>query len=92
VRIAIDLPKKQIEALDTYAESKGLTRGDVVRAAITTYLPAKKTSEKKKKRDLNYWRKHPAFGSEKKPKGFDSVEYVRKLRAEWEHRARMYNY
>ena len=89
MRIAIDLPKKQIEALDTYAESKGLSRGDVVRETITTYLPAKRTTEKRKKID---WRKHPSFGSEKRPKRFDSVEYVRKLRSEWDHRARMYNY
>jgi hypothetical protein len=52
-----------------------------VRESVAAYLP-----EKRKKRDINYWRNHPAFGSEKMPKGFDSVEYVRKLRAEWDHR------
>ena len=82
MRTIVDLPKEQIEALDTYAKSKGVSRAAVVREAVATYLPEKK----KKKRDLNYWRNHPAFGSEKKPKGFDSVEYVRKLRAEWDHR------
>ena len=50
----------------------------VVREAVATYLPTKK-----KKID---WRKHPSFGSWKPPRGFDSVEYVRKLRAEWDHR------
>jgi hypothetical protein len=82
MRTIVDLPKEQIEALDAYAKSKGVSRAAVVREAVATYLPEKK----KKKRDLNYWRNHPAFGSEKKPKGFDSVEYVRKLRAEWDHR------
>ena len=82
MRTIVDLPKEQIEALDTYAKSKGISRAAAVREAVSTYLPEKK----KKKRDLNYWRNHPAFGSEKMPRGFDSVEYVRKLRAEWDHR------
>ena len=79
MRTIVDLPKEQIEALDIYAKSKGVSRAAVVREAVATYLPAKK----KKKID---WRKHPAFGAWKPPKGFDSVEYVRKLRAEWDHR------
>ena len=82
MRTIVDLPKEQIEALDTYAKSKGISRAAVVREAVATYLP-----EKKKKKDLNYWRNHPAFGSEKMPKGFDSIEYVRKLRAEWDRRS-----
>jgi len=80
MRTIVDLPKEQIEALDTYAKAKGLSRAAVVREAVAIYLPEKK----KKKRDLNYWRNHPAIGSEKRPKGFDSVEYCRKLRAEWD--------
>jgi hypothetical protein len=79
MRTIVDIPKEQIKALDTYAKSKGISRAAVVREAVATYLPEKK----KKKID---WRKHPAFSSEKMPKGFDSVEYVRKLRAEWDHR------
>jgi hypothetical protein len=81
MRTIIDLPKEQIKALDSYAKSKGISRAAAVRESVAAYLP-----EKRKKRDINYWRNHPAFGSEKMPKGFDSVEYVRKLRAEWDHR------
>jgi hypothetical protein len=86
----IDLSKQQIKALDSFAKAKGISRTTAVREALTTYLPEKK--KKEKKRDINYWRNHPAFGSEKMPRGFDSVEYVRKLRSEWDHRARMYDY
>ncbi len=75
----MDLPKEQIEALDTYAKAKGISRAQAVRESVAAYLPAKK-----KKIDFL---KHPAFGSWKAPKGFDSVEYVRKLRAEWDRRA-----
>jgi Ribbon-helix-helix protein, copG family len=79
MRTIVDLPKEQIEALDTYAKAKGVSRAAVVREAVATYLPAKK------KKKVSF-RDHPSFGSEKMPKGFDSVEYVRKLRAEWDHR------
>jgi hypothetical protein len=82
MRTIVDLPEEQIKALDSYAKSKGISRAAAVRESVAAYLPAKKT----KKRDLDYWRKHPAFGSWKGPK-MDSVEYVRKLRAEWDHRA-----
>lgn len=82
MRTIVDLPREQIEALDSYAKAKGISRAAAVREAVATYLPEKK----KKKRDLNYWRNHPAFGSWKGPK-VDSVEYQRKLRAEWDHRA-----
>ncbi|MCE0484206.1 MAG: ribbon-helix-helix protein, CopG family [Methylacidiphilales bacterium] len=80
MRTIVDLPKEQIAALDAYAKGKGISRAAAVREAVATYLPMRK----KKKID---WLKHPAFGSEKMPKGFNSVEYVRKLRAEWDHRA-----
>jgi len=78
MRISVDFPKEQIEALDGYAKTKGISRAEAVRESVTAYLP-----RKKKKID---WLKHPSFGSWKPPKGFDSVEYVRKLRAEWDHR------
>jgi len=78
MRTIVDLPKEQIEALDSYAKTKGISRAQAVRESVAAYLPTKK-----KKID---WLKHPAFGSWKGPK-VDSVEYVRKLRAEWDHRA-----
>jgi hypothetical protein len=78
MRTIVDLPKEQIKAMDTYAKAKGISRAEVVRQAVATYLP-----KKKKKFDF---RNDPAFGSWKPPKNFDSVEYVRKLRAEWDHR------
>ena len=78
MRTIVDLPKEQIEALDTYAKAKGISRAAAVRESVAAYLPATKI----KKID---WLKHPAFGSWKGPK-VDAVEYQRKLRAEWDHR------
>jgi hypothetical protein len=79
VRTIVDIPKEQIKALDSYAKEKGLSRAAVVREAVATYLP------NKPKKKISF-RGDPSFGSWKAPKGFDSVEYVRKLRAEWDHR------
>jgi hypothetical protein len=79
MRTIVDIPKEQIEALDTYAKQKGISRAAVVREAVATYLPSKP------KKKISF-RDDPSFGSWKAPKGFDSVEYVRKLRAEWDHR------
>jgi hypothetical protein len=80
VRSIVDLPKEQIDALDTYAKSKGISRAAAVRESVAACLP-NKTKQQRSIRD------HPFFGSEKRPKGFDSVEHVRKLRAEWDHRS-----
>ena len=77
MRTIVDLPKEQIEALDTYAKSKGISRAQAVRESVAAYLPGRP----KKRRSF---REHPTFGSEKMPKNFDSVEHVRKLRAEWD--------
>jgi hypothetical protein len=85
MRTIVDLPKEQIEALDTYAKSKGISRAAVVRDAVATYLPARK------KKKLSF-KDDPFFGSEKRPKGFDSVKYVQTLRSEWDHRAKAHGY
>ena len=77
MRTIVDLPKEQIKALDAYAKEKGISRAAAVRESVAAYIPARK----KTKID---WRNHPAIGSEKPPKGFDSIEYCRKLRAEWD--------
>jgi metal-responsive CopG/Arc/MetJ family transcriptional regulator len=74
MRTIVDLPKEQIKALDHYGEAHGVSRAEVMREAVAAYLP---TPAQKKRFD-----KHPAFGSLKKK--IDSVEYVRKLRAEWD--------
>ncbi len=73
MRTIVDLPKEQIEALDSYGKSHGVSRAEVVREAVAAYLPL----PRKKGR----FQTHPAFGSWKKKT--DSIEYVRKLRSEW---------
>jgi len=75
MRTIVDLPKDQIEALDRVSKARGVSRAAVMREAVASYLPA----PQKKGRFKN----HPAFGSWKGKK-VDSVEYIRKLRKEWD--------
>jgi hypothetical protein len=74
MRTIVNLPQKQVEALDRYGEKHGISRAEVVRQAVAAYLPL--VGKKGRFRD------HPAFGSWKKKT--DSVGYVRKLRSEWD--------
>lgn len=75
MRTIVDLPKEQIEALDRYGKDHGVSRAEVMREAVAAYLPL--PAQKK------HFDKHPAFGSWKGKK-VDSVEYIRKLRNEWD--------
>ncbi len=78
MRTIVDLPPEQIAALNAYTKAEGISRAEAVRRAVAAFVPG----PRKKKRSL---RDHPAVGTWP-DKNVDSVEYVRKLRAEWDHR------
>jgi len=75
VRTIIDLPEEQIRALDTYSKKHQVSRAEAVRRAVAMFLP------KRPDRKLDF-RNHPAFGSWRR-RAVDSVQYQRKMRAEW---------
>ena len=75
----MDLPDEQIAALDAYTKAQGISRAEAVRRAVAAFVPSTGKS-------LRSLREHPAFGSLGGEK-FDSVEYIRKIRGEWDHRA-----
>jgi hypothetical protein len=79
VRTIVDLPDEQIRALDAYSKKYGISRAEAVRRAVASFLP------KRRQRRLDF-RNDPAFGSWKN-RDVDSVEYQRKLRAEWDDRS-----
>lgn len=79
MRTIVDLPDEQIRALDAYGKKHGVSRAEAVRRAVATFLP------KRRPRKLDF-RNDPAFGSWKN-RDVDSVEYQRKLRAEWDERS-----
>jgi metal-responsive CopG/Arc/MetJ family transcriptional regulator len=74
MRTVIDLPLQQIERLDQQRKKLKISRAEIIRRAIDTYIPP--LSKKQTFRD------HPAFGSES-PR-INAVESIRKLRAEWD--------
>ncbi len=77
VRTIVDLPEKQIKALDTYRKKEGISRAEAVRRAVSAFVPL----SGKNRFDFAA---HPAFGSSKKFRREDSVRTVRRLREEWE--------
>jgi hypothetical protein len=79
VRTIVDLPDEQIRALDAYGKKYGVSRAEAVRRAVARFLP------KRRQRSVDF-RNDPAFGSWKN-RAVDSVEYQRKLRAEWDDRS-----
>lgn len=76
MRTIVDLPEKQIKALDAYRKKEGISRAEAVRRAVAAFVPALI----RKRVDLA---QHPAFGSSGKIRTEDSVTTVRRLRAEW---------
>ncbi|HEY2933307.1 MAG TPA: ribbon-helix-helix domain-containing protein [Acidobacteriota bacterium] len=75
MRTIIDLPEDQIEALDEWCRRKKISRAEAIRQAVAQLLPRHKSS----------WRNHPAVGLWKGQKRrADSVEYVRRVRKEWQ--------
>jgi hypothetical protein len=78
MRTIVDLPDEQIRALDAYSRKHGISRAEAVRRAVSRFLP------KGGVRKVDF-RNHPAFGSWK-DRNVDTVEYQRKIRAEWDDR------
>jgi metal-responsive CopG/Arc/MetJ family transcriptional regulator len=75
MRTIIDLPEDQIEALDELCRREQISRAEGVRRAVAQFLP---------RRDSN-WRDHPAVGMWRgRKRRVDSVEYIRRVRKEWE--------
>ena len=75
VRTIVDLSEDQIEGLEEFCRREKISRAEAVRRAVTQFLPKRKAD----------WRNHPAVGLWKGRKGrIDSVEYVRRIRKEWE--------
>lgn len=78
MRTIIDLPEEQLKSLAALCESEGISRAEAIRRAVAEML------EKRKKVSWEEAMK-PIFGMWKDRKDMaDSVEYIRKLRSEWD--------
>ena len=75
MRILIDLPRDQIDALAKLGEQRGRSRAALIREAVAEYLDKRQPGDSDEAFGL--WRT-PAAEPE------DGVAYQRRLRAEWE--------
>lgn len=73
MRTLIDIPEKQIATLSRLCREQGLSRTELIRRAITTYINQQKNT------DIN------AFGLWKQgtKKQKDGLQYQQELRDEW---------
>ena len=77
MRTIIDIPDQQIDQLQTTCVSLGVSRAEVVRRAVSEFLE-RQILAKKDTPDAAFgiWKNRTDIG--------DSVDYQRKLRAEWD--------
>lgn len=72
MRTIIDLPTRQLEALDALCAREGISRAEAVRRAVGQYVGDERAAEPD--RVFGLWR----------GRGVDGLEYERRLRREWD--------
>ncbi len=88
MRTIVDIPENQIKALDLLGKKEDLSRAELVRRAVKTYLDIEQQNKSAGGLD-----KHFGFlKDDLQPfDGLDALEYERKMRAEWDQRDEMYS-
>lgn len=78
MRTIIDLPEEQLQSLAVLCEREGISRAEAIRRAVSTMLKNTEATKKDEalKAVFGMWKDREDIG--------DSVEYQRKLRAEWD--------
>jgi hypothetical protein len=71
VRVWVDLPEGDIDRLDALSRSRGTSRADLIRQALTRFLAWKKVGIKE---SFGLWKNRRLGG----------LEYQASLRVEWE--------
>lgn len=87
MRTIIDIPDEQIRALDHAGKKERVSRAEIIRRAVSSYLEKEKTlSADSIDRYHGFLKDVPgAFG------GVDGLEYQEKMRAEWDQRDAEYS-
>lgn len=76
MRILVDLPQDQIDALDRLSGAERKSRAAVIRSAVSDYLKDRDQADRKAAREA-------VFGIWK-DRGIDGLAYQDAIRAEWE--------
>jgi hypothetical protein len=72
MRILVDVPESELEALNSLSASKSVSRAELVRQAVKAFIDANRPASPSD--GFGLW----------KGKGIDTDEYLRKIRAEWD--------
>lgn len=70
MRALVDIPERQIKALEALCQAEKISRAELIRRAISAYLDKKKPATS------------PAFGIWRE-RGVDGLEYQERVRSEW---------
>jgi len=73
MRTLVDIPARELEALNALSKAEGVSRAESIRRAIKAYVELK-TPMAKLEDGFGLW----------KDKGIDTDEYLNKIRAEWD--------
>lgn len=87
MRTIVDLPEDQVKALDSLGKTQDLSRAELVRRAVASYLDAERKAAATENLDQYYGFLDDAPGAFD---GLDSVDYQRKIRGEWDERDKSY--
>lgn len=76
MRTLVDLPEKQIKALNQLSKQRKVSRAQLVREAVSSYIDANSKAARKAALDGTFgiW----------KDRDIDGLEYQRSIRAEWD--------
>jgi len=70
MRVLVDIPERQIKALEALGRAEKVSRAEIIRQAISAYLDKKKPATS------------PAFGIWRE-REVDGLEYQEQVRSEW---------
>ena len=87
MRTIVDLPEEDVKALDVWGTELNLSRAELVRQAVKSYIvhKQKKGSDEMINTYFGFLKNSPdAFN------GLDAIEYQQKMRGEWQEREDMY--
>lgn len=82
MRTIVDIPEDQVKELDSLGKKENLSRAELVRRAVASYLDAEKDkSAAAIEKYFGMFKGDPNVFD-----GLDGLEYQRKIRAEWDDR------
>ncbi len=74
MRTLVDIPERDLEALNRMSKAENVSRAELVRRAITLYLTPRKRDNSGLRKAFGLW----------KDRNEDALEYQERMRREWD--------